>query len=205
MILYLIAMDSEAKDIIDSFSLIQEKPFKLYKKNNTLLAITGIGKTNASFVASSLLSTNKVSKVINLGFVGAYGDFKIGDLVVVKEALYHDFDLQLFNYELGQVPGLPTKYQSNNNDLLKFSDLKSSVLYTGDYFMTKKIIINAIADMEATAIFQVGYRLNIDVLSLKVVSDVIGVESHIDDYNEFEQNGSSKVKELFERCEFLYG
>lgn len=204
MILYLIAMDSEAKDIINSFELVQETPFKLYKNNKSLLAITGIGKTNASFVTSFMLATNKISKIINLGFVGAYGDFNIGDLLIVKEAKYHDFDLQIFNYDLGQVPGLPTIYSTKSEDLFHFLNLNQVRLYTGDYFMTKPIELNCIADMEATAIYQVGYRLNVDVISLKVVSDVIGKESHISDYNDFELNGSRKVKDLYERCASIY-
>jgi adenosylhomocysteine nucleosidase len=37
--------------------------------------------------------------------------FEVGDVVVVKEVSYHDFNLTMFGYEKGQVPGLPSIFE----------------------------------------------------------------------------------------------
>ena len=54
MHLYLIAMESEAKDLIKDAKLIFNKPFALYELDNNLIAITRIGKVNAAFTLSYL-------------------------------------------------------------------------------------------------------------------------------------------------------
>lgn len=194
--LYVIAMDDEAKDIINETTLIQEEPFRLYKNGDALLAITKIGKVNASFVLSNLLTKYNVQTIVNIGFAGANGDYQIGEAVLIKEAQYHDFDLTVFGYELGQVPNFPTKYFSNP-DLMKDFTYKQANLYTGDYFMTTKDDNNYLVDMEATALFQVAHLMNKPMIVFKVVSDIIGKDKHLDEYNNFEKNGSKIIKELF--------
>lgn len=203
MRLYLIAMLDEAEKIIENYELIQEVPFPLYKKGDNLVAITGIGKVNSAFVTSNVISNFTVDEIINIGFVGAFGDFSVGDYVLVSKAIYHDVDATMFGYKKGQVPKMPEYYISKNKNLSKLDDLSKSILYTGDYFMTESIDDNYIADMEATAIFQVAHRLNIPVLSVKVVSDIIGGSTHLEDYQEFEKVGSNNINKLYLKLEEL--
>lgn len=199
--LFVIAMESEAKDLIFNFEKINDVP-ELYKKDNHLVVITGIGKTNASFVLSYVLAKYNINLVVNLGFVGAYGDFNIGDKVAVKEAKYHDFDLSLFGYEHGQVPNMPTYYKTEEK-LFKthLNAYNSALLLTGDYFQTKPINDNFIADMEGASLFQVCHLLNVPIISIKVVSDVINRENHFDEYKDFESNGSKYIKEIYDSLE----
>lgn len=199
MTLFVIAMLSEANAIIKEFKLIKETPYKLYKKENILVALTGIGKVNSALVTSIVASEYKVSNIVNLGFVGAFGDYKVGQIVKVKDAVYHDFDLTVFGYEKGQVPNLPTVYHSNESIISKLSEYNETTLYTGDYFMMEKLEGNYIADMEGVAIFQVAHLLNIPMISVKVVSDIIGSDEHINDYINFEEVGSSIVFEAYEK------
>lgn len=199
MTLFVIAMLSEANAIIKEFKLIKETPYKLYKKENILVALTGIGKVNSALVTSIVASEYKVSNIVNLGFVGAFGDYKVGQIVKVKDAVYHDFDLTVFGYEKGQVPNLPTVYHSNESIISKLSEYNETTLYTGDYFMMEKLEGNYIADMEGVAIFQVAHLLNIPMISVKVVSDIIGSDEHIKDYINFEEVGSSIVFEAYEK------
>lgn len=194
--LYVIAMEDEAKDIINQYSLIHLKPFPLYQNGNTLLAITKIGKVNAAFVLSYLLAKYNIDKIINIGFAGANGNYNIGDILIINDARYHDFDLTIFGYELGQVPNLPTNYTSDLKLMEKFN-YKKSILYTGDFFMSKANTNSYLVDMEATALFQVAYILNKKIIVFKVVSDIIGREKHLDEYKHFEKNGSSIINEIF--------
>ncbi|VEU80262.1 5'-methylthioadenosine/S-adenosylhomocysteine nucleosidase [Haploplasma axanthum] len=202
MRLYVLAMDDEAKDLLPFFELVQTIPYKLYKNKNNLLAITMIGKVNASFVLSTVLATYKVTEVVNLGFSGANGDFNIGDIYIIEEARYHDVDVTMFGYEHGQVPKMPASYFSDQNLVSRF-DYPKTKIYTGDCFMTTMKEGNYLVDMEVTALFQVAYRTMIPIISIKVISDVIGREKHLDDYATFEKTGSSKILEIYRRIEKL--
>jgi len=192
MRLFIIAMESEAKDIIKDFKLIQLEPFKVYKRNNDLLAITGIGKVNAAFVLTSVSLVYDFDFIVNIGFAGAVGDFKIGDVVAIDNATYHDFDLTVFGYEHGQVPKLPTYYESDKT-LLSKTSFKKAMLYTGDYFMTKQREGNYVVDMEGTALYQVAYLRKTPIVSIKIISDVIGSKNNVEDYKDFENKGSLKI------------
>lgn len=196
MNLYLIAMIDEAKDLIEGSKLIFDKPFNLYQKDNNLIAITRVGKVNASFVFSYLINKYQFNKVFNIGFVGALGNFKIGEIYQVEKAKYHDFDATAFGYEHGQVPGLPAEFKSKNVGVYPLA-----MLLTGDTFLTKKISENCLIDMEGTALFQVAYLNNIDLVSIKVVSDVIGSKNHLEEYRNFELIGSKIIKEIYEVLE----
>lgn len=198
--LYVIAMEDEAKDIIEQFNLVHLKPFPLYESKNTLVAITKIGKVNASLVLSYLLAKYNINIIVNIGFAGANGNYNIGDILMIDNARYHDFDLTLFGYELGQVPNLPSNYSSDLN-LMKLFKYKKSMLFTGDYFMSEKRTNNYLVDMEATSFFQVAHIMNKDIIVFKVVSDVIGKEKHLEEYSEFEKKGSQIIKEIFIQAE----
>lgn len=201
MRLYLFAMLDEAKDVVVGLKRHEKYPFPLYKNDEKLIAITGIGKVNSSFVASYLSAKYQIKEIINIGFVGAFGDFYVGETVLVSKAIYHDVDATMFGYKKGQVPNMPEFYQSDKTLQDKFPSYKRSTLFTGDYFMTSEISLDFIADMEATAIFQVGHRLNIPVLSVKIVSDLIGSIDHLDEYKEFEKQGSKNIFDIYLKIE----
>ena len=202
MRLYLLAMMDEANEIIKDFELVKEEPFKLYKNSNTLLAITGIGKVNASFVFTSVLKEDyEIKEVINLGFAGAYGDYSIGDFVIVDEAIYHDFDLTMFNYKKGQVPNIKEDFITDNKYLTLFYDLKRTKLYTGDYFLNNKISDNFLVDMEGTALYHVANLTKTPIFSIKVVSDIIDSKDHLKEYEKFELNGAKELLKLFNMIE----
>src|SRR5690554_2332201 len=107
MRLYVIAMESEAKDILNQFVMLQEFPYKIYQNEDVLVTITNVGKVNASYVLTRILSEyEEIDEIVNIGFAGAYGNYKIADFVVADNALYHDFDLTIFGYKLGEVPNI---------------------------------------------------------------------------------------------------
>lgn len=196
MILYIIAMHDEAKDIIEKFQKIQEAPFPLYQYNNQLLVISGIGKVNASLALSSVLTKYKVSQIINIGFAGANGNYQLGDKIMIESASYHDFDLTIFGYKKGQVPSYPAIFKSTLN---LNSQYPKAHLYTGDYFMTEKLNNNYLVDMEGAALYQVAYKYNVPIISYKIVSDIIGVKNHKEEYENFEKNGSLYVKQIYDK------
>ena len=191
MKLFVFAMESEAKDVLADFKCIEKKPFSIYKKDNCLVTITGIGKVNAAMVLTNILTRFKIEHIYNLGFAGIFSDkYKIGDLLEITNAKYHDFDLTVFGYKLGQVPNMPAIYKSNI-----ISDHPKIGLLTGDYFMTNKPNQETMVDMEGAALYQVAHLFGKKISSFKIVSDIIG-KSSVKDYREFESKGSLYFKKI---------
>ena len=67
----------------------------------------GVGKVNAALCAQVLVSVYGVTHIVNTGIAGSLcADLDIGDLVISRDAMYHDFDCVHFGYEMGKVPGM---------------------------------------------------------------------------------------------------
>ena len=185
MILVVLAMKEEAKEILENQSL------------NKKVLLTGIGKVNAASQLAAFLATNKVDAIYNLGFAGASKPYMVGDIVLVEQASYHDFDLTLFGYKKGQVPGFPDVFLSSTKLIedakQKIHNLKTGQLFTGDYFMTEEKEESFVVDMEGAALYHVAFEKNIPILSIKVVSDVLGMDDHFDSYKKFESEVGAKT------------
>ena len=67
----------------------------------------GVGKVNAAICAQILCSCYGVTHLVNTGIAGSLNaELDIGDLVVSRDAMYHDFDCNAFGYPSGKVPGI---------------------------------------------------------------------------------------------------
>ena len=65
----------------------------------------GVGKVNAAICAQILCSCYGVTHLVNTGIAGSLcAELDIGDLVVSKDAMHHDFDCCAFGYPMGKVP-----------------------------------------------------------------------------------------------------
>ena len=112
MILIIAAMESEVKELRRNFkekNLYNNRKYYQGSINDkeVIVLITGVGKVNAGLHLAAILMKENISKIINVGFGGAKGDFQIGEAVLIK-ATYGDVDVTAFSeYELGQLPKLP--------------------------------------------------------------------------------------------------
>ena len=71
----------------------------------------GIGKVNAALCVQVLCDCYGVTHVVNTGIAGSLSaDLDIADLVISKDAMYHDVDCVHFGYTMGQMPGMPVTY-----------------------------------------------------------------------------------------------
>ena len=69
----------------------------------------GVGKVNAALCVQVLCDCFGVSHIVNTGVAGSLcEELDIGDLVISRDAMYHDFDCHSLNsrYPVGQVPGM---------------------------------------------------------------------------------------------------
>ncbi len=177
--------------------IVAAMPEEVKNIKNHNVIVTGIGKVNAAYKLTERLMIDDVKAIYNVGFAGASHHYEIGDIIIVKEARYHDFDLTFFGYEKGQVPQCPVAFTSDdkllNQAISLFPNAKLSELFTGDYFMTEHTDIPYVVDMEGAALYQVAYLKKIPIISIKIVSDIVGMDDHYKNYKAFESDQGAKV------------
>ncbi len=163
--------------------------------------VTGIGKVNAASKLTEALVKYDVKAIYNVGFAGASHHYHVGDIIVIEDASYHDFDLSLFGYDKGQVPDFPLEFKSDKNlvkeALKKLPEAKKGHLCTGDYFMTEAIDKPYIVDMEGTALYQVAYMKKTPIIAIKIISDIVGMDNNYENYKAFEtEKGAIEIARI---------
>lgn len=156
-----------------------------------ILVQSGIGKVNAARTTQIMIDKYKVDTVINVGAAGSInGLLNIGDVLIGKEVVQHDFDITAFGHSKGFITGIGNsiecdpvfieniqKLLRNNSD----SDykMKLGIVATGDIFcddvsMKDQIRANFdadVVDMECAAIAQVCYLDNVPFSVIRTISD----------------------------------
>ena len=162
--------------------------------SKNILIITGIGKVNAAIEMTKAIMNYQISEVINIGFAGSIKKHHVYDAVLVNRAIQHDVDLTAFGYEKYQLPEMPAEYRSDEQLLKKMSNLfsfKHDLLCSGDQFITSINHDGGLYDMEGAALYQVCYISKVPIISIKVVSDIIGDSSN--DFGSFNVIKGSKI------------
>ena len=73
-------------------------------KQNIVLVEAGVGKVNAARVTQILVDNFKLQGIINVGSAGSCNDeLEIGDIVIGKKLVQHDFDITAFGHEKGFI------------------------------------------------------------------------------------------------------
>ena len=168
MIYLILALQCEAKPVIDHFQLKQDhshKKWRLFKNNQIVLIVSGVGKILSSMATTYLLCQRQPrelqnSVVINLGICGTKDSrkFKIGDPVIVNQIIDHGNHRHYF-------PDL----------ILKHKQLESG-LETFDQPVTRDDSpALPLVDMEAAGFYnaaRIYFEAN-RILCLKLVSDAL--------------------------------
>ena len=150
----------------------------------------GVGKVNAAICAQILCDRFGVTHLVNTGIAGSLcADLDIGDLVISKDAMYHDFDCVHFGYEMGRVPGMDTVAFPADENLAKYAfaaaesvnpgHTKSGRVASGDLFVAEKAAKDAIiaktgavcTEMEGAAIAHTAYRNGVPFVIIRAISD----------------------------------
>ena len=164
----------------------------------------GVGKVNAAMCAQILCSVFGVTHLVNTGIAGSLNaDLDIGDLVVSKDAMYHDFDCVHFGYEMGKVPGMDVVAFPADASMMELAfaaaeavnpgHTKVGRVASGDLFVAQKAVKNAIiektgafcTEMEGAAIAQTAYRNQVPFVILRAISDKADDSAEMD-YPTFE-------------------
>lgn len=192
------AMQEEMKEIKNIMTEIKEE--KIYeliffkgKINNqdVLLVEAGIGKVNASRVTQILIDNFKVDAIINIGVAGSANDeLSIGDIVIGKQIVQHDFDITAFGHPKGYISNIGQYVESDNKLIEKMEQtiiklvnneykIKIGIIASGDIFCTElkmkekiRAKFNADAiEMEGAAIAQVCKLDKIPFIVIRSISD----------------------------------
>ena len=174
----------------------------------------GVGKVNAAMCAQILCSIFGVTHLVNTGIAGSLCvDLDIGDLVVSRDAMYHDFDCVHFGYEFGKVPGMDTVAFPADETMIGYAMAAAEVVNpghcrtgrvaSGDLFVAEKSAKERIIDrtaaicteMEGAAIAQTAYRNKVPFVILRAISDKADDSAEMD-YPTFERIAAHRCAEV---------
>lgn len=185
----------EIKKIMEEEKVVEAYNLRFHegkiKGKECVLVKSGVGKVNAARTTQILIDKFKIQYIINLGAGGSVNPMlNIGDVVIGKYVVQHDFDITAFGHSKGYITGVGNSVICNRDLVDEFEqiirglpersyNIKMGVIATGDIFCTQvamKDKIRAkfdadIVDMECAAIAQVCYLDNIPFIVIRSVSD----------------------------------
>ena len=164
----------------------------------------GVGKVNAALCAQILISVYGVSHIVNTGIAGSLcADLDIGDLVISRDAIHHDFDLRFWGRPVGQVPGMDVTAFPADETLMQAAFAAAEAVNpghnrmgrvaSGDQFICSKEQKNKIiadtaavcAEMEGASIAHAAYRNGVPFVIIRAISDKADDSAEMD-YPTFE-------------------
>lgn len=173
----------------------------------------GVGKVNAALCVQILCDCYGVNALVNTGIAGSLcADLDIGDLVVSKDAMYHDFNCNAFGYPLGKVPGMPISYEADETmmayavtaaEFVNPGHTKTGRVASGDQFVCEKeqkehiiSVTNALCtEMEGAAIAHAAYRNEVPFVILRAISDKADDSAEMD-YPTFERLAAERCAKV---------
>ena len=194
----IVAMQEELEEILKIMKDLEEK--EIYgisfisgkiENTNVIVVKSGVGKVNAARTTQILIDKFNVKNVINVGSAGALNPFlNIGDIVIAKKLIQHDFDITAFDHDKGYITGVGDYIYSDYELVKKMQDvgnkikdetykINTGIIASGDIFCTDIAMKNKIyqkfdaecVEMEGAAIAQVCYLDKIPFVVLRSISD----------------------------------
>lgn len=180
-----------------------------------------VGKVNAARCTQILIDNYEIEYVINVGSAGAgNNELNIGDIVVGKTLVQHDFDITAFGHKKGYISNVGENISCDKNLINKFQEIinniknkeyniKIGTIASGDIFcnsvkMKEKINTKFNADaieMEGAAIAQVCYLDKIPFLVIRSISDTPNGTNEIT-FEEYLKLASKRCADILN--EFLF-
>ena len=211
MIGFVVAMEKEAKLFIDSVDSYTNETVAgkniyvgRYLNEDFVLIVAGIGKVNAALATQIVIDRYIPKYIINFGVAGGKADsgLSAGDMVLLDRICQYDFDLsEIDDVSIGYMQDYDTIYYDTAYTTYKGSAFKICSGATGDRFTKKDYFLDIIhnlsahvADMESGAIAQVCTANKVPFLSLKLISDVDGIEGSV--FEQYAKNVASVCSKI---------
>ena len=181
-----------------------------------VIVVCGVGKVNAAMCAQALCDCFSVTHIVNTGIAGSLcAELDIGDFVISRDAMYHDFTCQGLNpaYKVGQVPDLPVLSFPADEALTVLAHKAAEAVHpghsrigrvaSGDQFvsdpgMKDAIICNTGAlctEMEGAAIAHTAWKNGVPFVVIRAISDKADGSAHMD-YPTFEALAACRSAEV---------
>lgn len=175
-------------------------------RTGVVLVRSGVGKVNAAICAHTLVLEFHVDCVLNTGVAGSLNnDLNIEDILVSKDAIYHDVNATVFGYAKGEVPQLGTRTFPADEKLAEkvvaavakvAPDVRAMIgrVASGDQFISDKADKERIrrdtdadcCEMEGAAIAQACFLDKVPFVIIRAISDKAD-GSDVMDYPAFEK------------------
>ena len=178
----------------------------MLEETPVVVVVCGVGKVNAAMCVQSLIDRFAVTHIVNTGVAGSLcAEMDIGDFVISKDAMYHDFDCHSLSnlYPVGQVPGFSVHAFPADEMLVEKACAAAQQVHagharvgrvaSGDQFICDKqvkerIIANTGAictEMEGAAIAHAAWRNGVPFVVIRAISDKADDSAEMD-YPTFE-------------------
>ncbi len=219
------AMDVEVRELqakVKQAKITKKAGLEFYEGSigdtDVVIVKCGIGKVNAGICVQILVDVFGVTHVLNTGIAGSLkNEINVGDLVISTEAAYHDMDVRVFGYALGEVPGIGVA-RFPADEKLRMAAVKAvkeaapdiqvfeGAVVSGDQFIgsgeQKQTIISNFPDafcteMEGSAIAHAAYANGIPFVVVRAISDKADDSSPVT-YEEFEAKAAQDCAHVVE-------
>lgn len=184
---------------------------------DVVIVRSGIGKVNAGLCAQILADVFQVTHIINTGVAGSLNTkLDIGDILISKDALYHDMDVRIFGYQLGEVPQMGCREFKADKAMIEAAvssckevnpDIHVEVgrILSGDQFISDKAKKETLiadfqgdcTEMEGAAIAHSAYLNKIPFVIIRAISDKADDSAEMD-YPTFEREAAKHSAKLVE-------
>lgn len=163
-----------------------------------VLLETGIGKVNAAIGATLMIEAFDVEEIIFTGVAGGINEeLDLGDVVISRDLIQHDFDTSAFGDKLGMIPRMDNSIFKADDELIELAvnagkKLKGKVIVgrvlSGDQFIAspekiaflKKEFNGDCTEMEGAAVGHVCQVLDIPFVVIRTMSDKANSDAHTD-------------------------
>lgn len=187
--------------------------------NNVAVVVmqSGIGKVNASIATTLMIQHYQPLAIINTGSAGGLGaQLNVGDVVIGNNVTHHDVDVTAFGYVAGQMAGMPESYSCAPNLMeaaqrgaaaFTAATIHHGQIVSGDQFIADSTKFARITstfpqalavEMEAAAIAQTCYRLNVPFVVIRAISDLANEAASIS-FDEFIEHAGKQSADMVMR------
>lgn len=184
---------------------------------DVVIVRSGIGKVNAGLCAQILADVFQVTHIINTGVAGSLNaKLDIGDILISRDSLYHDVDVRIFGYQLGEVPQMGCREFKADKAMIEAAvssckevnpDIHVEVgrILSGDQFISDKAKKETLiadfqgdcTEMEGAAIAHSAYLNKIPFVIIRAISDKADDSAEMD-YPTFEREAAKHSAKLVE-------
>gem|GEM_PF-577673 len=184
----------------EEVSLLKPKFHKKTHGKNVFPRVfkTGVGKTNGAIKASWAIHEGGSDQIFSVGTcAGIHPDIQPGEIILVTDAMFHDFDVTALGFKRGQIPFETASSWKVDRALLDLAKaaaeklkLKTHVgrILSGDRFVADEAEAKSLSqqfggialDMETAAIAHACAVNAIPWLGIRVVTDKAGDRASVD-------------------------